>query len=143
MPVTCLRHPSISRIIATRVAHRLMSGSLRMSGSQGYPAIELSNSAGGNSLDTGDRDTREVAMDRSDIARVQAYLRKTLGSDLIHIDVPKSANGPVELRAGREFLGTVHRDEEDGEISFSVHMTILEEDLPAAAPPTVSGVKRR
>ncbi|HSZ88367.1 MAG TPA: DUF3126 family protein [Acetobacteraceae bacterium] len=114
-----------------------------MSGSQGYPAIELSNSAGGNSLDTGDRDTREVAMDRSDIARVQAYLRKTLGSDLIHIDVPKSANGPVELRAGREFLGTVHRDEEDGEISFSVHMTILEEDLPAAAPPTVSGVKRR
>ena len=82
-------------------------------------------------------------MHRSDIARVQAYLRKTLGSDLIHIDVPKSANGPVELRAGREFLGTVHRDDEDGEISYSVHMTIFEEDLPAAAPPSVSGVKPR
>ena len=82
-------------------------------------------------------------MHRSDIARVQAYLRKTLGSDLIHIDVPKSANGPVELRAGREFLGTVHRDDEDGEISFSVHMTILEEDLPAPAPPNPSGVKPR
>ncbi len=82
-------------------------------------------------------------MQRSDIARVQAYLRKTLGSDLIQIDAPKNANAPVELRAGREFLGTVHRDEEDGEVSYSVHMTILEEDLPASAPPSVSGAKPR
>jgi Protein of unknown function (DUF3126) len=82
-------------------------------------------------------------MNRSDIARVEAYLRKTLASDLIHIEAPKSGNGPVEMRAGREFLGTVHRDEEDGEVSYSLHLTILEEDLPAAAPENQPAGKRR
>jgi hypothetical protein len=82
-------------------------------------------------------------MNRSDIARVEAYLRKTLGSDLIHIESPKSGNGPVEVHAGREFLGTVHRDEEDGEVSYSLHLTILEEDLPAAAPANQPAGKRR
>ena len=71
-------------------------------------------------------------MKPSDIARVEAYLRKTLGSDRIKIDPPKSRNAPVEVRAGREFLGTLHRDDEDGEISFSLHITILEEDLTPA-----------
>jgi hypothetical protein len=70
-------------------------------------------------------------MKPSDIARVQAYLRKTLGSDLISIEAPKQRGASVEVRAGREFLGTLHRDEDDGEVSFSLHITILEEDLPA------------
>jgi hypothetical protein len=70
-------------------------------------------------------------MKPSDIARVQAYLRTTLGSNRIHIDAPKSRTASVEVRAGQEFIGTLHRDEEDGEVSYSLHITILEEDLPA------------
>lgn len=66
----------------------------------------------------------------SDIARVEAYLRTTLNSDRIRIEVPKTRGASVEVRAGREFLGTLHRDEEDGEVSYSLHITILEEDLP-------------
>lgn len=69
-------------------------------------------------------------MKPSDIARVQAYLRSTLGSDRITLEVPKNRGASVEVRAGREFLGTLHRDDEDGEVSFSLHITILEEDLP-------------
>ena len=69
-------------------------------------------------------------MKPSDIARVEAYLRRTLGSDRIHIDTPKTRSASVEVRAGSEFLGTLHRDEDDGEVSFSLHITILEEDLP-------------
>jgi hypothetical protein len=78
-------------------------------------------------------------MQPSDIARVQAYLRKTLGTDRIFLDAPKTRSGSVEVRAGDEFIGTVHRDVEDGEVSYSLHITILEEDLPpapaASAPP--------
>ena len=70
-------------------------------------------------------------MKPSDIARVEAYLRKTLGSDRIKLEVPKQRGASVEVRAGREFLGTLHRDEDDGEVSFSLHITILEEDLAA------------
>jgi hypothetical protein len=72
-------------------------------------------------------------MKATDMARVEAYLRKTLHSDRIHIDAPKNRGASVEVRAGSEFLGTLHRDEEDGEVSFSLHITILEEDLPAQA----------
>jgi hypothetical protein len=74
-------------------------------------------------------------MQASDIARVEAYLRQTLGTDRINIEAPKNRGGSVEVRAGREFLGTLHRDDEDGEISFSLHITILEEDLPETAQP--------
>jgi hypothetical protein len=69
-------------------------------------------------------------MTPSDIARVEAYLRTTLGSKLISIEAPRSRGASVEVRVGREFLGTLHRDDEDGEVSFSLHITILEEDLP-------------
>lgn len=67
----------------------------------------------------------------ADLARVEAYLRTTLGTDRIRIEVPKHRGASVEVRAGREFLGTLHRDEDDGEVSYSLHITILEEDLPA------------
>ena len=70
-------------------------------------------------------------MKPSDIARVEAYLRTTLGSDRINIEVPRNRGASVEVRVGREFLGTLHRDEDDGEVSFALHITILEEDLPS------------
>jgi hypothetical protein len=70
-------------------------------------------------------------MKPSDIARVEAYLRTTLGSERIHVEAPSNRGASVEVRVGKEFLGTLHRDEEDGEVSFALHITILEEDLPA------------
>ncbi|HTW70131.1 MAG TPA: DUF3126 family protein [Acetobacteraceae bacterium] len=69
-------------------------------------------------------------MKPSEIARVEAYLRSTLGSDRIRIEAPKTRGASVEVRAGKEFIGTLHRDDEDGEVSYSLHITILEEDLP-------------
>jgi len=41
------------------------------------------------------------------------------------------------VRVSDEFLGVPHHDEDDGEVSWALHMTILEEDLPSApvAPP--------
>jgi hypothetical protein len=75
----------------------------------------------------------EGRLKETDIARVQAYLRATLGNDRIHIDAPKRKGASVEVRVGDEFLGTLHRDEEDNEVSFSLHVTILDEDLPNLA----------
>jgi hypothetical protein len=80
-------------------------------------------------------------MEPSDIARVEAYLRQTLRTDRIRIEAPKNRGGSVEVRAGREFLGTLHRDDEDGEVSYSLHISILEEDLPESSPP--QSVRRR
>lgn len=82
-------------------------------------------------------------MQPSDIARVQGYLRRTLGSDRITIEQPKQRSASVEVRAGGEFIGTLHRDVEDGEVSFSLHITILEEDLPPAATQPSDTARRK
>ena len=73
-------------------------------------------------------------MKETDIARVQAYLRATLGNTRIFIDPPSRKGGAVEVRIGDEFVGTLDRDDEDGEVSFIFTMSILDEDLPKVAP---------
>lgn len=81
-------------------------------------------------------------MKPSDIARVQAYLRRLLGTDRITLLAPARPGLSVEVMAQDEVIGTVHRDDEEGEVSYSVMLTVLEEDLPppaAAATPTTRG----
>jgi len=74
-------------------------------------------------------------MDKTDIDRVQAYLRRILGSDRVNVVAPPRAGLSVEIAVNDEVIGTVHRDTDDGEVSYSVHLTILEEDLPPAPKP--------
>ncbi len=71
-------------------------------------------------------------MTPTEITRVETYLRRVLGTPRIEIPVPKRKGATVEVTIEGEFLGTVHRDDEDGEVSYALHITILEEDLPPA-----------
>lgn len=71
-------------------------------------------------------------MTPNEILRVETYLRRTFGNDKIAIDPPAKRGAPVEIKIGDEFIGVLHRDEDEGEVSYSIHMTILEEDLPPA-----------
>ncbi len=75
-----------------------------------------------------------MTVNASEIARVQAYLRKLIGSDRIRVVKPVRAGLSVEVAVDQEVIGTLHRDDDEGEVSYSMHVTILEEDLPAAAP---------
>ena len=71
-------------------------------------------------------------MTPTDIARVETYLRRVLGNPRISVPVPKRKGATVEVTLEGEFLATLHRDDEDGEVSYSLTMTILDEDLPPA-----------
>jgi len=82
-------------------------------------------------------------MQPADVARVEAYLRTTIGSDRIRIVVPQSRSASVEVWAGSEFLGTLHRDDEDGEVSYSLQISILEEDLPPPTPQSTATARRK
>lgn len=75
-------------------------------------------------------------MTNSEIERVQVYLRRLLGTERISIIPPRQAGMSVEVEASGEVIGTLHRDAEDGEVSYALHLTILEEDLPPASKPT-------
>lgn len=66
----------------------------------------------------------------SEIARVQAFLRKTFDNNRFVIRPPKKEGHPVEVYLGEGFIGVLHRDEDEGEVSFSLQIAILDEDLP-------------
>ena len=69
-------------------------------------------------------------MKPAEIQAVQAHLRKLLGSSSIMIRAAQTRNGPVEVLAGAETIGTVDRDAEDGEVAYHITITLLSEDLP-------------
>jgi len=71
-------------------------------------------------------------MTKTDIDRLQAYLRRLLGTERIKVVAPPRPGLSVEVAVDDEVIGTVHRDTDDGEVSYAVHLTILEEDLPPA-----------
>jgi hypothetical protein len=73
-------------------------------------------------------------MTPNEIARVQDYLRKLFSNPRIMIDQPVKRGGPVEVRIAEEFIGVLHRDEDEGEVSYSLQISILEMDLPSASP---------
>jgi len=72
-------------------------------------------------------------MEIVEIARVQEYLRKSLSNNRITIPPPSKPDAPVEVYIGDEFVGVLYKDEEEGETSYSLMMTILEIDLPSIA----------
>ena len=80
-------------------------------------------------------------MTPTDIARVQTYLRRLLGSERLRLVPPARKGMSVEVAVDEEVIGTIHRDEDEGEVSFAVHITVLEEDLPPA--PAAAGPARR
>jgi len=86
-------------------------------------------------------------MTPSEIERLQTYLRKLFGSERIKIVPPPRRGLSIELAVSDETIGTVHKDVDDGETSYSIHLTVLEEDLPAPRPlpvkPAVGSSGRR
>jgi len=70
-------------------------------------------------------------MSRAEFTKVEAYLRRIFRNESIVVKVPRKANEPVEVWCGGEFIGTLYRDEEDGEVSYDFHMTILDFDIQA------------
>ena len=69
-------------------------------------------------------------MTPNEIARVQSYLRETFSNNRLSVIPPPKPSAPIEVHVGDEFIGVLHRDEEEGEVSYSLLISILEEDLP-------------
>jgi len=76
----------------------------------------------------------------TEIARVQEYLRNNLSNNRIIVKPPAKETAPVEVYIGDEFIGVLYKDEDEGEVSYSLTMSILEEDLPSIGDvPIISG----
>ena len=85
-------------------------------------------------------------MTSNELTRVQAYLRKTFGNDNLTLKPGRTRDGMAEVLLGEEFIATLHRDEDEGEVSYTLTMSILDIDLPAAteaAPTRAPTVERK
>lgn len=72
-------------------------------------------------------------MTPNEIERVEGYLRRMFGNNSVVVNPPAKKNAPVEVNVSGEFIGTVYRDEDEGEVAYSLQIMILEEDLPPAS----------
>ncbi|MEP3248093.1 MAG: DUF3126 family protein [Sneathiella sp.] len=72
-------------------------------------------------------------MTRSETLRVQRYLREKFENENFNVKERRPSDGTAEVMLGDEFIGVVYRDEDEGEISFAFHMTILDMDLPVVS----------
>jgi len=80
------------------------------------------------------RQSGRQALTRSEIWRLEKYLRNLFRLDTITIPERPKQSDSVEVLVNGEFIGVIFRDEEDGEISYAFNMAILEMDLPEAPP---------
>lgn len=69
-------------------------------------------------------------MDVTEIQRVQQYLRDKFQLSNLKLVPQKGQEDSAEVYLGDEFIAVIYRDEDEGEVSYAFHMSILEFDLP-------------
>ncbi|MBO0766027.1 MAG: DUF3126 family protein [Hyphomicrobiaceae bacterium] len=71
-------------------------------------------------------------MEPREIVKVQTYLRKVFGAKTLSVRARPKIKDSAEVYVGDEFIGTITREEEDGELCYQFQMAILEMDLEDA-----------
>jgi len=69
-------------------------------------------------------------MTPQEIGRLQTYLREMFNMPQIRVKPRQGTDDSAEVLIGEEFIATLYRDEDEGEISYAFTMSILEMDLP-------------
>jgi uncharacterized protein DUF3126 len=65
----------------------------------------------------------------NELARLQAYLRKTFGTKNLEVRARPKKEDSAEVFIGDEFIAVLFREEEEGEVSYQFQMAILDLDL--------------
>lgn len=65
--------------------------------------------------------------------KIEAYLKKVMNPDVTVQSRPR-VDDSVEVLSGGEHVAVVYRIEDEGETSYQLQMTILQEDLDDVGP---------
>ncbi len=68
-------------------------------------------------------------MQRKETEMLQVYLRDKFKSNVIRVVERPKKDDSMEVYVGDEFMGVIFRDDDEGEISYSFNMAILDIDL--------------
>ena len=72
---------------------------------------------------------KAIKMNPTEIEKLQRFLRQTFGNHGISLARRPEADDSAELQINGETFGAVYKDEDEGELSYSIQMTVLSEDL--------------
>jgi len=65
-----------------------------------------------------------------ELIKIQAYLRSKFGNEGLAVRPRSQTTDSIEVLLNGEFLGLVYKDEDEGETSYDLNMSILDIDLP-------------
>ena len=68
-------------------------------------------------------------MTLQEVEKVTNYLKNKFKNDGINLKLSKSDEDMAEVYIGSEFIGTLYKDEDEGEISYDFNMSIIDIDL--------------
>jgi hypothetical protein len=71
-------------------------------------------------------------VNQEEVARLQAYLRKTFGTPSLEVRLRAKKKDSAEVFVNGEFIAVLFREEEEGEVSYQFQMAILDLDLEQA-----------
>ena len=71
-------------------------------------------------------------MEPQELVKVQSYMRKVFGAKTLSVRPRPKVKDSAEVYVGDEFIGTLTREEDDGELCYQFQMAILELDLEDA-----------
>lgn len=68
-------------------------------------------------------------MTAEEMKKLETYLCKLFNCQEMELRRAPKVDDMVELHKGEEFLGTIYRDTEDGDVTYQVNFAILDIDL--------------
>ena len=74
-----------------------------------------------------------TTISQQEMLKLQTYLQTKFGNKTLTKRPRGKATDSVEVLLDGEFIGTLYKDEEDGEISYDFNMAILGVDVGLAA----------
>lgn len=64
-----------------------------------------------------------------EMEKIQTYLQQLFWNPEIRVSAGEGKDSPAEVFVGKEFLGVIYKNNDDGEISYDWNMSILPEDI--------------
>lgn len=65
----------------------------------------------------------------TEMQKIEHYLQQLFWNPEIKVAKGMGKDAPIEVFVGKEFIGVVYKNDDEGEISYDWNMSILKEDL--------------
>lgn len=70
-----------------------------------------------------------MTLTQEEIKKVETYLQQLFWNPELNIQPGTGKDAPAEVYIGKEFIGVIYKNDDDGEISYDWTMSILAEDV--------------